>query len=137
MGGGSLREGVLVGVEQGWFQREIADSAYDMERKLNRGEHLVVGLNVALEGNDEAPPEILRIGAEVEELQRKRLDTVKSDRDGDAVGRALAEVGAVAARPDVNVMPALVDAVTVYATVGEICDALAAEFGRYIETPVI
>ena len=137
MGDGSLREGVLIGVEQGWFQREIADSAYDMERKLNRGEHLVVGLNVALEGNDEAPPEILRIGAEVEELQRKRLDTVKSDRDGDAVGRALAEVGAVAARPDVNVMPALVDAVNVYATVGEICDALAAEFGRYIETPVI
>jgi len=137
MGDGSLREGVLIGVEQGWFQREIADSAYDMERKLNWGEHLVVGLNVALEGNDEAPPEILRIGAEVEELQRKRLDTVKSDRDGDAVGRALAEVGAVAARPDVNVMPALVDAVNVYATVGEICDALAAEFGRYIETPVI
>jgi methylmalonyl-CoA mutase N-terminal domain/subunit len=137
LGGGSLREGVLTGVEQGWFQREIADSAYDMERKLNRGEHLVVGLNVALEGNDDDPPEILRIGAEVEELQRKRLDAVKSERDADAVHRTLAEVASVAARPDVNLMPALVDAVAAYATVGEISDALAAEFGRYVETPVI
>ena len=137
VGGGSMREGVLQAVEQGWFQREIADSAYDLERKVNRGEHLVVGLNVAREGNDDAPPEILRIGPEVEEQQRKRLDAAKGARDADAVGRALVEVRAVAARPDVNVMPALVDAVGVYATVGEICAALADELGRYVETPVI
>jgi methylmalonyl-CoA mutase N-terminal domain/subunit len=137
VGGGSLREGVLQAVEHGWFQREIADAAYDLERKLNRGEHLVVGLNVAREGNDDAPPETLRIGPEVEALQRARLEAVKSDRDDDAVGRALAEVRAVAARPDVNVMPVLVDAVGVYATVGEICAALADELGRYVETPVI
>ncbi|MFA5884565.1 MAG: methylmalonyl-CoA mutase family protein [Acidimicrobiia bacterium] len=137
VGSGSLREGVLQAVEQGWFQREIADSAYDLERKVNRGEHLVVGLNVALEGNDDAPPEILRIGPEVEELQRKRLDAVKADRDDDAVARVLADVRAAAARPDVNVMPALVEAVEAYATVGEICAALADELGRYVETPVI
>ena len=137
VGGGSMREGVLQAVEQGWFQREIADSAYDLERKVNRGEHLVVGLNVAREGNDDAPPEILRIGPEVEEQQRKRLDAAKGARDADAVGRALVEVRAVAARPDVNVMPALVDAAGVYATVGEICAALADELGRYVETPVI
>ena len=137
MGDGSMCEGVLRAVEQGWFQREIADSAYDLERKLNRGEHLVVGLNVALEGNDDAPPEILRIGPEVEELQRKRLDRVRSDRDADAVRRALTEVREVAARPDVNLMPALVDAVNAYATVGEVCGALADELGRYVETPVV
>ena len=137
VGGGSLREGVLLAVEQGWFQREIADAAYDLERKLNRGEHLVVGLNVAREGNDDAPPETLRIGPEVEALQLARLDAVKSERDDDAVGRALAEVRAVAARPEVNVMPVLVDAVGVYATVGEICVALADVLGRYVETPVI
>jgi methylmalonyl-CoA mutase N-terminal domain/subunit len=137
LGDGSLREGVLLGVEQGWFQREIADAAYDLERKLNRGEHLVVGLNVATEGNDDDPPEILRIGPEVEELQRKRLGAVKSARDADAVARALAAVRAAAATPDRNTMPALIDAVHVYATVGEICDALAAEFGRYVETPVV
>jgi len=137
VGGGSLRVGVLQGVETGWFQREIADSAYDLERKLNRGEHLVVGLNVALEGNDDAPPELLRIGPEVEELQRKRLDAVKADRDDDAVARVLTEVRAVAARPDVNVMPALVDAATAYATVGEVCGALADVLGRWVETPVV
>ena len=137
MGDGSLREGVLRAVEQGWFQREIADAAYDLERKMNRGEHLVVGLNVATEGNDDEPPELLRIGPEVEELQRKRLDAVKSDRDADAVLRTLAAVRAAASRSDVNVMPALIDAVNAYATVGEISEALAAEFGRYVEIPVV
>jgi methylmalonyl-CoA mutase N-terminal domain/subunit len=72
-GGGSMLEGALRGVESGWYQREIADSAYELERKLNSGRHLVVGVNCAFEGNDEAPPEILRIGPEVEEAQLKRL----------------------------------------------------------------
>jgi methylmalonyl-CoA mutase N-terminal domain/subunit len=137
MGDGSLREGALRAVEQGWFMKEIADSAYELERKLNRGAHLVVGVNVALEGNDDAPPEILRIGPEVEERQRARLDAVRSGRDADAVTRALDEVRAAAARPEVNVMPALITAVNVYATIGEICAALADEFGRHVETPVV
>jgi methylmalonyl-CoA mutase N-terminal domain/subunit len=137
LGGGSLLEGVVQSVEQGWFQREISDSAYELERKLNRGQHLVVGVNVALEGNEEAPPELLRIGPEVEELQRKRLDAVKADRDGAAVARALAQVRAAAAEPDVNTMPSLIEAVRAYATLGEVCEALAAEFGRYVETPVV
>jgi methylmalonyl-CoA mutase N-terminal domain/subunit len=137
LGGGSLLEGVVQSVEQGWFQREISDSAYELERKLNRGQHLVVGVNVALEGNEEAPPELLRIGPEVEELQRKRLDAVKADRDGAAVARALAEVRAAAAEPDVNTMPSLIEAVRAYATLGEVCEALAEEFGRYVETPVV
>ena len=67
LGDGSMREGALRGVEEGWFQREIADAAYDLERKLNDGRHVVVGVNDFFEGNDEAPPEILRIGPEVEE----------------------------------------------------------------------
>ncbi|GMU79295.1 MAG: methylmalonyl-CoA mutase [Acidimicrobiia bacterium] len=137
VGAGSLREGVLQAVEGGWFQREIADSAYELERKLNRGQHLVVGVNVALEGNDDDPPEILRIGPEVEESQRKRLDAVKADRDAPRVRDALGEVRAAAAQPDVNVMPALIHAVEAYATLGEICSALADELGRYTEIPVI
>ena len=136
-GDGSMREGALRGVEQGWFMREIADSAYDLERKLNAGRHLVVGLNVALEGNDEAPPEILRIGPEVEETQLKRLETVKHDRNLDAVDAALADVRAVAAEPTTNVMPALLEAVNVYATIGEISNALADVFGRFTEIPSV
>jgi methylmalonyl-CoA mutase N-terminal domain/subunit len=137
LGDGSMREGALRGVESGWFMREIADSAYDLERKLNAGRHLVVGVNVAREGNDDAPPEILRIGPEVEEAQIKRLTAVKHDRNADAVDAALDDVRAVAAQPTTNLMPALLEAVNVYATIGEISNALADVFGRHTETPSV
>jgi methylmalonyl-CoA mutase N-terminal domain/subunit len=137
LGDGSMLEGVLRAVENGWFQREIADSAYELERKLNDGRHLLVGVNTATEGNDEPPPEILHIGPEVEEAQLKRLAQVKADRDGEAVEAALARVRADAADSDVNLMPALLEAVATQATVGEIVGALADVFGRYREDPVI
>jgi methylmalonyl-CoA mutase N-terminal domain/subunit len=137
LGDGSMLEGALRGIEHGWFQGEIADAAYTLERKLNRGEHLVVGVNTALEGNDEPPPETLRIGPEVEEAQLKRLAQVRADRNEEQVRAALDGVRAVAAEPTTNVMPALIDAVGVYATEGEIMDALADVFGRYVETPVL
>jgi methylmalonyl-CoA mutase N-terminal domain/subunit len=137
LGGGSMLEGVLQAVEGGWFQREIADAAYELERKVNDGRHVVVGVTDFFEGNDDAPPETLRIGPEVEDAQLKRLATVRADRDDDAVQRSLAAVRMVAGEPTTNVMPALVDAVQVYASVGEITNALADVLGRYTETPVI
>jgi methylmalonyl-CoA mutase N-terminal domain/subunit len=137
LGDGSMLEGALRAVESGWFQREITDSAYELERKLNSGTHLVVGVNTAFEGNDEAPPEILRIGPEVEEAQIKRLAAVKADRDSERVTAALAHVRAAAAEPTTNTMPSLIDAVRVYATEGEIVNALADVLGRYVEVPVI
>jgi methylmalonyl-CoA mutase, N-terminal domain len=137
LGDGSMLEGVLRAVEDGWFQRAIADSAYELERKVNDGRHLLVGVNIATEGNDEPPPEILHIGPEVEEAQLKRLAQVKADRDGDAVEAALARVRADAADSAVNLMPALLEAVATQATVGEIVDALADVCGRYREDPVI
>src|SRR5690349_4141340 len=81
VGGGSILEGVLREIESGWFQREIAESAYVLERKVNDGRHIVVGVNAFLEGNDEPPPETLHIGPEAEEQQLKRLAAVKHDRD--------------------------------------------------------
>ncbi|MGH9031229.1 MAG: acyl-CoA mutase large subunit family protein [Acidimicrobiia bacterium] len=137
LGDGSMLEGVLRAVEEGWFQREIADSAYELERKLNDGRHLLVGVNTATDGNDEAPPETLHIGPEVEESQLKRLAQVKGDRDGERVEAALSKLSAAAADPTVNLMPALLDAVTTQATVGEIMNALAEVFGRHREEPVI
>jgi methylmalonyl-CoA mutase N-terminal domain/subunit len=137
LGAGSMREGVLRAVEDGWFQREITDSAYELERKLNDRRHLVVGVNTATEGNDEPPPELLYIGPKVEEEQLKRLAAVKADRDAERVDAALARVRADAADPEVNLMPTLIDAVTVQATIGEIADALADVFGRYREDPFI
>jgi methylmalonyl-CoA mutase N-terminal domain/subunit len=137
LGDGSMLEGALRGVEQGWFQREIADAAYELERKLNAGRHVVVGVNTAFDGNDDAPPEILRIGAEVEELQLKRLAQVRADRDDEKVRDVLARIRSDAAEPTTNLMPVLIDAVRVYATEGEIVNAMADVFGRYTETPVI
>jgi methylmalonyl-CoA mutase N-terminal domain/subunit len=137
LGDGSMLEGVLQGVESGWFQRAIADAAYELERKRNDGRHVIVGVTDFLEGSDEAPPPLLRIGAEVEERQLKRLAALRADRDDEAVRAALAAVRADAAEPTVNVMPSLLDAVRVHATLGEVMDTLAGVFGRYVESPVI
>jgi methylmalonyl-CoA mutase N-terminal domain/subunit len=133
MGDGSLLDGAVRGVEEGWYQSHIADAAYDLERKLNAGRHVIVGVNRFLEGSDEPPPPILRIGPEAEEEQRRRLDKVKRARDSAAVDAALTRVRADAAEPDVNLMPAFIDAVRVDATLGEIVDALADVFGRWVE----
>jgi len=137
MGAGSMLDGAVRGVEEGWYQSAIADSAYDLERKLNAGRHIVVGVNAFLEGNDEPPPDTLRIGPEVEEEQRRRLQKVRDERDTGAVERTLARVRADAAEPTVNLMPALLDASRAYATLGEIVEALAEVFGRWVEQPRI
>ena len=134
MGGGSMLEGAIRGVEEGWYQGEIADSAYELERKLNAGRHVVVGVNGFLEGNDEPPPPILRIGPEVEEEQRRRLDKVKRERDDAAVAAALARIRTEAADAETNLMAAFVDASRAYCTLGEITDALADVFGRWVES---
>ncbi|MCZ7534814.1 MAG: methylmalonyl-CoA mutase family protein [Acidimicrobiia bacterium] len=137
LGDGSILEGCVRGVEDGWFQGAIADSAYEVEQKLNSGRHLVVGVNVCRDGNDEAPPETLRIGPEVEREQLRRLAKVRADRDSASVGAALDRVGADAADPNLNLMPALLDAVTAHASIGEIVGALSSVFGRHIEEPRI
>jgi methylmalonyl-CoA mutase, N-terminal domain len=137
MGSGSMLDGAVQGIEEGWYQSAIADSAYELERKLNSGRHVVVGVTAFLEGNDEAPPETLRIGPEVEEEQRRRLEKVRGERDAGAVASALTRVRADAAEPTVNLMPALLDAARAYASLGEIVDALASVFGRWVEQPRI
>jgi methylmalonyl-CoA mutase, N-terminal domain len=137
LGGGSMLEGAIAGIEENWFQGRIADSAYELERKLNSGRRITVGVNAYTDGNDEDQIELLRITTEDETRQRKRLDQVRQDRDQTAVDAALARVRADAADPEVNLMPALIDAVKVYATLGEIMHTMEAEFGRHVEVPVI
>jgi methylmalonyl-CoA mutase N-terminal domain/subunit len=137
MGDGSMLEGAIRGIEENWFQGKIADSAFDLERRLNSGRRITVGVNGFTDGNDEGQIELLKITSEDEQRQRKRLDTVRQDRDSDAVASALERVRTDAADPEVNLMPALVDAVKVYATLGEIMGTLESEFGRHVEVPVI
>ena len=136
LGEGSILEGVYQGIDSGYFQGEIADAAYQFERKLNAGRRVLVGVNRFTEADNE-PVEILSIGPDVEERQVKRLQAVKADRDDDVVRSTLARVGSAAADPTANLMPPIIEAVRSYATEGEIIDALASVFGRWVERPVI
>ncbi len=137
LGGGSMLEGAIVGIEEGWYQAEIADSAYDLERRLNDGRYRVVGVTDHLEGNEEDPPDILYIDPAVEELQRKRVARVRAERSAAAVDEVLARLGADAADPTVNLMPTLIDAARARATLGEIISVLGGTFGWWHETPAI
>ena len=137
LGGGSILEGVYAGIDQGYFQGEIADAAYVFERKVSSGRRIVVGVNAFEDGNEEDPPPTLRIGQEVEDMQAKRLADVRRARSADAVEVALARVRDDARDPSRNLMEAMGEAVRAYATVGEIMGALAAVFGRWQEAPRI
>ena len=137
LGDGSLLEGVYAGIDSGWFVGEIADAAYRYEREVNAGERIVVGVNAFTEGDDPERRRLLRISQDTEDLQCKRLATVRQERDDAVVASTLAQVAANAAQPTVNLMPALVDAVRARATVGEVVDTLETEFGTYVERAVV
>ena len=137
LGNGSLLEGVITGIEENWFQGRISDSAYELERRLNAGQRITVGVNGFQDGNEEDQMPLLRITNEDEQRQRKRLDSVRSDRNQDAVDAALQKLRAEAEDPEVNLMPTLIEASHAYATVGEMMSTMAGVFGRHVEVPSI
>ncbi|MDS0277877.1 methylmalonyl-CoA mutase family protein [Halomicroarcula sp. S1AR25-4] len=132
LGDGSVRDGVLAGIEQGYFQREIQDSAYEYQRRVEDDDEVVVGVNAYTVAED-TEPDVLTVDEDVQRRQRDRLDAVKADRDDAAVEAALDDVRA-AVEADENVMPAIVDAVKAYATMGEIMAVFESEYGAYRET---
>ena len=133
-GEGSLLDGTVEGIEQGWFQAEIANSAYELQRKLDDGRHVVVGVNGFTEGNDEPQPEILYIDRETERMQVKRLAQIRQDRDDELVRASRERLEREAADPSVNLMPALIEASRCSVTVGEMMQTMAEVFGRWEET---
>ncbi|MHB1906839.1 MAG: acyl-CoA mutase large subunit family protein [Acidimicrobiales bacterium] len=137
LGGGSMLEGCIHGIEENWFQGRIADSAYELERTFNVGERIVVGVNAFTEGNDDKDLETLKITDADERRQRERLGAVRARRDHDQVHKALERLREDAADPSVNLMPALIDAARAYATVGEMMATMAEVFGRYVEVPTL
>jgi methylmalonyl-CoA mutase N-terminal domain/subunit len=137
LGHGSMLEGCIAGIEDNWFQGRIADSAYELERALNEGRRVVVGVNAFTEGNEDDQIELLQITNEDEARQLKRLDQVRHGRNEAAVDEALNRIRTDAADPEHNLMPTLIDAVNTYATLGEIMRALGDVFGRHVETPTI
>jgi methylmalonyl-CoA mutase, N-terminal domain len=137
MGNGSMLEGCIKGIEDNWFQGRIAESAYILERSFNRGERIIVGVNDFTEGNDDADLEILRITNEDERKQVGRLNDVRRQRDESKVLRAIEELTKDAEDPEVNLMPALINASRAQVTVGEMMGAMEKVFGRHVEVPTL
>jgi len=127
--------GALKAIEKGYIQKEIAASAYNHQRAVDSGEQIVVGVNKFVT-QDEQSPEILEIGTEVEQKQREGLGRLRQERDNKKVSEVLDKVRSVAAS-DENIMPVLIEAVKVYATVGELSDALRDVFGEYREPSIL
>lgn len=123
--------GMVAAVEKGFPQREIQDSAYQYQKAVERGDQVIVGVNkYAME--DEAQIPTLVIDESVREHQIQRLQQTRAKRDAGAVAKALEKLKQVAQKEE-NTMPATIEAVRAYATLGEICSALRDVYGVYEE----
>jgi methylmalonyl-CoA mutase N-terminal domain/subunit len=121
--------GAVKAIENGFMQREIQDSAYRYQKAVESKERLVVGVN-CFEVEEGQPKNLLKVDPAIGESQKERLSDLKARRDGLAVANAL-EAVEKAAKGDDNLVPPIVQAVKVYATIGEICDVLRGVFGMY------
>jgi len=128
--------GVIPAIEKGFFQREIAESAYKYQREIDNHERILVGVNDYTIEEEEVQIPLLRIDPKVEEEQINRLQKLKRERDNRKVKQILDELHD-AAEKDVNLMPIIIEAVKSYATLGEICDVLRSVYGEYKELIVI
>ncbi|MCC7383471.1 MAG: methylmalonyl-CoA mutase [Deltaproteobacteria bacterium] len=124
--------GIIRGVAEGRVQAEVNRAAYERERRIASGEVKKVGVNCFVEEEDPRAIELHPYRAEEASTQIARLSQIRAERDGAAVSRALDRLRD-AARSGVNVMPAAIQAVGAYATVGEVCGALKDVFGTYAE----
>ncbi|CCC40494.1 acyl-CoA mutase large subunit family protein [Haloquadratum walsbyi] len=123
------RGGMLEAVKSRWVQRQIQDVAFERQQEIEAGERVIVGVN-EFEVDEDPHVDIEEVDEADEERQKQRLETVKEERDTDAVDSSLKSVRETA-RGDGNIMPPIIDAVKTYATVGEISDVLREEFGEY------
>ena len=124
--------GMVAAIERGFPQREIQDSAYQYQKAVERGEQVIVGVNKYAMTDEPAEVPILVIDESVRTHQLERLEQTRTSRDAGAVANALEKLKLAASRNE-NTMPATIDAVRAYATLGEICSALRDVYGIYEE----
>jgi methylmalonyl-CoA mutase N-terminal domain/subunit len=127
--------GMVEAIELGYPQKEIAEASYQFQQAVERREKVIVGVNDFVQ-EDEEPIEILYIDDTAAERQLARLAELKKSRNNDEVQHALDRLRETA-RGTGNTMPAILDCVRAYATVGEMCDALRQVWGEYEEVPII
>jgi methylmalonyl-CoA mutase N-terminal domain/subunit len=127
--------GVIPAIENGYFQREIANSAYRYQLELERKEKFIVGVNEFVEENEKIEIPILQVSPEVEQKQKIRLKKLKENRNNDLVTSSLKKISDAAVSGK-NLMPVLIEAAENYVTLGEMVDELKKHFGVYEETAV-
>jgi methylmalonyl-CoA mutase N-terminal domain/subunit len=134
LGDGSMLEGVLNGVENGWFVQEIAEAAFQEQRRFEQGDLIQVGVN-AFTGSDDQLLEVLEIPMATEHAQRGALERTRMERDAETAASALASLVAAAREPDAELMVPLIDCARARCTEGEVTEALQSVFGPWRETP--
>lgn len=127
--------GAPAAIERGFIQREIHDAAYQFQKAVDEGNQIVVGVN-KFTVEEESQFDYLRVNPEAEREQIRQLEKVRKARNDKKVKDAL-EALQSAAESDVNLMPLIIDAVKLYATLGEICGVLRAVFGEYKAPDII
>jgi methylmalonyl-CoA mutase N-terminal domain/subunit len=125
--------GMVKAIEAGFPQTEIADAAYEQARELEAHERELVGVTRYADPNEELRIPLLAISREQERRHLDRLARTRAERDADSHAAAMTRLREEAARGDVNLMPAIMEAVAAYATIGEMCNALRAVYGEYRE----
>ena len=130
------RGGVLKCIEEGYFQRELAESAYRYQKEIEAKERIIVGINDFIEEDEDVKIPLLKIDDQVEKDQIALLKQVKASRDNDRVKSCLAALKK-AAQTGANHMPPLLDCVRCYTTEEEITSVLTEVFGTYTEPPLI
>jgi methylmalonyl-CoA mutase N-terminal domain/subunit len=129
-----MHSGMIKGIENGFFQREIADASYRYQKEVERKERVVVGMN-QFTVYEKMPIETLKIDDAVQKNQIERLKKLRLKRDRKKVEDSLDELKKVA-QGEGNLMYPILDCVRSYATVGEICNVLRSVFGEYREKPI-
>ncbi len=127
--------GMVKAIEKGFPQREIAKAAFEYQRKVEKGEKVVVGVNKFALKDEKIEIPILKVDPEVEKEQHRRLKELREKRDNQKVKRTLDDLRD-ACRSNVNLMYPILEATRAYATLGEICGVMREEFGEYRE-PII
>jgi methylmalonyl-CoA mutase N-terminal domain/subunit len=137
MGDGSILDGMLTGIEDGYFQKEIADAAFHYQQLLEQDKKVIVGVNRFTKTRQEMP-EVLLIGPETEERQRKAVAEVRANRDAKKADDAIQSLKEMAGdtSDSINSMPVLVEAAKAYVTLGEMVGALKDVWGVYTEPPM-
>ncbi|HLR41158.1 MAG TPA: methylmalonyl-CoA mutase family protein [Virgibacillus sp.] len=122
--------GAVQAVEEGFMQREIQQNAYETQKRIEKEEEIIVGLN-KFKLDEEVNPDLLKVDEALEQAQIESIQETRTNRDQTAVDHTLAAIRKAAKTQNVNLIPFILDAVKVYATIGEICNVLRDEFGEY------